>query len=89
MTREPRLLTNDRGANEMKLGAVDRSTGIYLVTEESPWKPQLWYHLMKAETSLGSCSKLGREMEEKGKDEGAIPSIVLVIRSDGVLFVLS
>ena len=32
---------NDKGDNEMILGAVHRSPGIYLTAEEIPGKPQL------------------------------------------------
>ena len=38
--RQSCLSANDKGDNEMKLGAVHRS-GIYLTAEENPGKPQL------------------------------------------------
>jgi hypothetical protein len=40
-------VTNDKGDNEIILGAVHRSPGICLTAEENPRKPQLGYHLMK------------------------------------------
>ena len=40
-------VANHRGANEMILGAVHRSPGICLITEENPRKPQLGDSLMK------------------------------------------
>ena len=40
-------VTNDKGDNEMILGAVHRSPGICLTAEENPRKPQLGDHLMK------------------------------------------
>ena len=44
------LVENDVvGDNEVKLGAVYRSPGIYLTAEENPRKLQLADHLMKAE----------------------------------------
>jgi len=42
------LSGNDKDINEMKLGAVNRSPGIYLTAKEYPSKPQLGGHLMKA-----------------------------------------
>ena len=41
------LSANDKGVNEMLLGAVCRSPGIYIVTDENPGKPQLGDHLIK------------------------------------------
>ena len=40
-------VTNDKGDNEMILGAVDRSPGVCLTAEENPRKPQLGDRLMK------------------------------------------
>ena len=37
----PSSVTNDKGDNEMILGAVHRSPGICLTAEENPRKPQL------------------------------------------------
>ena len=34
-------VANDKGDNEMNLGAVHRSPGIYLTDMENPGKPQL------------------------------------------------
>ena len=42
---------NDKGENEMILGAVNRSPDIYLMTEENPGKIQLGDFLMKNVTS--------------------------------------
>jgi hypothetical protein len=42
------LLANDKGDNEVKPGAVHRSTGIYFMAEENPRKSQLGDNLMKA-----------------------------------------
>ena len=41
------LVANDKGDNEMILGAVFRSPGICLTAEENPRKPQLGDSLMK------------------------------------------
>ena len=40
-------VANDKGDNEMTLGAVHRSPGICLTAEENPRKPQLGDRLMK------------------------------------------
>ena len=40
-------VANDKGDNEMILGAVHRSPGIWLTAEENPRKPQLGDRLMK------------------------------------------
>ena len=40
-------VANDKGDNEMILGAVHRSHGICLTAEENPRKPQLGDRLMK------------------------------------------
>ena len=40
-------VANDKGDNEMILGAVHRSPGICLTAEENPRKPQLGDRLMK------------------------------------------
>ena len=40
-------IANDKGDNEMILGAVNRSPGICLIAEETPRKPQLGDRLMK------------------------------------------
>ena len=42
------LSTNDKGDNEIKLGAVHRSPGIYLTVEENSKKLQSGEHGMKA-----------------------------------------
>ena len=41
-------VANDKGDNEMILGAVHRSPSICLTAEENPRKPQLKDRLMKA-----------------------------------------
>jgi len=41
------LVINDKGDNEMLLGAVHRFPGICLTVEENPRKPQLGDRLMK------------------------------------------
>ena len=41
-------VANDKGDNEMILGAVHRSPGICLIAEENPRKPQLGDRLMKS-----------------------------------------
>ena len=40
-------VANDKGDNEMILGAVHRSPGICLIAEENPIKPQIGDRLMK------------------------------------------
>ena len=40
-------VANDKGDNEMILGAVHRSPGIFLTAEENPRKPQLGDRPMK------------------------------------------
>ena len=50
-------VANDKGDNEMILGAVQRSHGIYLTAEENPRKPQLGDRLMK-----GLCDQLSPQM---------------------------
>ena len=40
-------VANDKGDNEMILGAVHRPPGICLIAEENPRKPQLGDRLMK------------------------------------------
>ena len=60
------LVANDKGDNEMILGAVHRSPGICLTVEENPRKPQLGDRPMKglcdqASPHMGSLSfKWGR-----------------------------
>ena len=51
------LVTNNKGDNEMILGAVLRSPGICLTAEENPRKPQLADRLMK-----GLCDKSSPQM---------------------------
>ena len=51
-------VANDKGDNEMILGAVHRSPGIYLTAEENPRKPQLGDRLMKRLCDQ-SCLKWG------------------------------
>ena len=41
VSRQSRLLANDKSDNEMISGAVHRSPGIYHTTEENPGKPYL------------------------------------------------
>ena len=41
MSRQSRLMANDKGDNEMIPEAVRTSPGIYLIAEEKPGKPQL------------------------------------------------
>ena len=40
-------VANDKGDDKMILGAVHRSPGIFLTTEENPRKPRLGVRLMK------------------------------------------
>ena len=51
-------VANDKGDNEMILGAVHRSPGICLTAEENPRKPQLDDRLMK-----GLCDQSLPKME--------------------------
>ena len=48
VSRQSRLSVNDEGPNEMILGTVYRSPGIYLTAEENLGKPQLRDGMMKA-----------------------------------------
>ena len=48
MSRQSRLLANDKGDNEVKPGAVHRWTDIYFTDEGNPGKPKLGDRLMKA-----------------------------------------
>ena len=50
-------VANDKGDNEMILGAVHRSTGICLTAEENPNKPQLGDSLVK-----GLCDQSSPQM---------------------------
>ena len=50
-------VTNDKGDNEVILGAVYRSPGIYLTAKENPGKPQLGDHLMN-----GLCAQSSPQM---------------------------
>ena len=50
-------VANDKGDNEMILGAVHRSPGIYLTAEENPRKPLLEDRLMK-----GLCDQSSPQM---------------------------
>ena len=50
-------VANDKGDNEIILGAVHRSPGIWLTAEENPRKPQLGDRLMK-----GLCDQLLPQM---------------------------
>ena len=50
-------VANDKGDNEMILGAVHRSPGICLTAEENPTKPQLGDRLMK-----GPCDQSSPQM---------------------------
>ena len=77
-------IANDKGDNEMILGAVHISPGICLTAEQNSRKPQIGDHLMKGlcvrpviasngvhflqMKSVGSHSTSGREKE--GKREG-------------------
>ena len=51
-------VANDKGDNEMILGAVHRSPGICLTAEENPRKPQLGDRLMK-----GLCDQSSPQIE--------------------------
>ena len=51
-------VANDKGDNEMILGAVHRSLGIFLIVEENSRKPQLGDRLMKRLCDQSS-SKVG------------------------------
>ena len=57
-------VANDKGDNEMTLGAVHRSPGICLTAMENPRKPQLGDSLMK-----GLCNQSLLQMGE-GRKEG-------------------
>ena len=57
VSRQSRMLTNDKGDNEMIPGAEQRSLGIYLSDEEKPGKPQLGDRLMK-----GLCEQSSPQM---------------------------
>ena len=50
-------VANDKGDNEMILGAVHRSAGICLKAEENPRKPQLGDRVMK-----GLCDQSSSQM---------------------------
>ena len=50
-------VANDKGDNEMILGAVHRSPGFCLTAEENPRKPQLGDRLMK-----GPCDQSSPQM---------------------------
>ena len=50
-------VANNKGDNEMVLGAVDRSPGICLTAEENPRKPQLGDRVMK-----GLCNQSSPQM---------------------------
>jgi hypothetical protein len=50
-------VANEKGDNEMILGAVHRSPSIYLTAEENPRKPQLGDRLMK-----GLCGQSSPQM---------------------------
>ena len=50
-------VANDKGDNEMILGAVHRSPGICLTAKENPRKPQLVDRLMK-----GPCDQSSPQM---------------------------
>ena len=51
-------IANDKGDNEMILGAVYRSPGICLTAEENPKKPQLGDRMMK-----GLCDQSSPQIE--------------------------
>ena len=88
-------VSNDKGYNDMILGAVHRSPGIFLTAKENPGKSQLGDRLKKglcnqSSPQMGSFSRneVGRnvrhvrkvEGRRKGKDgEGAILFIYLFI----------
>ena len=55
-------VTNDKGDNEMILGALHRSPGICFTAEENPRKPQLGDRLME-----GLCDQSSPQM-------GSLPS---------------
>ena len=52
-------VANDKGHNEMILGAVHRSLGICLTAEENPRKPKLGERLMKRLCKVDGGSGLG------------------------------
>jgi hypothetical protein len=54
-------VANDKGNNEMILGAVHRSPDIYLTAEENPRKSQLGDHLVK-----GLCDQSSPQMRSVG-----------------------
>ena len=63
-------VTNDKGDNEMILGAVHRYPGIYITAEENPGRGCATSHCLKwvpflQMRSVGSHSMSGREKEGK------------------------
>ena len=54
-------VANDKGDNEIILGAVHRSPGICLTAEENPRKPQLGDYLMKE-----LCDQSSSQMSQTG-----------------------
>ena len=70
-------VANDKGDNEMILGAVHRSPGIWLTAEENPRKPQLGDSLMnglrdQSSSQMGSPSpnEVGRTVQHVRKGGG-------------------
>ena len=61
-------VANDKGDNEMLLGAVQRSLGICLTAEENPGKPQLGDRIMK-----GLC-----DQSSPPNDDGRISQYVRI-----------
>ena len=57
-------VTNDKGDNELILGAVHRSPGIFLTAEENPRKPQLGDSLMK-----GLCDQSIELVQPRAENE--------------------
>ena len=75
-------VANDKGDNEMILGAVHRTPGICLAAEENPGKPQLGDRPMKglcdqSSPQMGSFTSVGSHrtsgMEKQGKKEKTGP----------------
>ena len=68
-------VTNDKGDNEMVMGAVHRSPGICLTAEENPGKPQPGDRLMKrmcdqSSPQIGSLSSKWGLQDRTARQEG-------------------
>ena len=77
-------VADDKGDNEMILGAVHRSPGISLTAEENPKKPQLGDRLMKglcdqSSPQMGSFlpNEIGRIAQHVRKGGGRFQTVVI------------